>query len=144
MLPDTPSVAQLSQVIAHVTAPSFLLGAVAAFISVLINRINRVIDRAQALNAISDDDTSKAQLKADIPRLARRAKLLNSAILFSSVTAIVTSLLIMLAFLSALYGMQHEYGIAVLFIVALGFFIASLLNLAREARIALNDFDHHG
>src|SRR5262245_12666742 len=36
MLPDTPSVTQLSQVITQITAPSFLLGAVAAFISVLV------------------------------------------------------------------------------------------------------------
>lgn len=48
MLPETPSVTQLSQVIAQVTAPAFLLGAVAAFISVLISRMNRVIDRSQA------------------------------------------------------------------------------------------------
>jgi len=52
---DTPSAAQLSQVIVQVTAPSFLLGAVAAFISVLIARMNRIIDRSQALNAISDE-----------------------------------------------------------------------------------------
>ena len=56
MLPDTPSVTQISQVITQVTAPSFLLGAVAAFTSVLISRMNRIIDRSQALNAISDDD----------------------------------------------------------------------------------------
>jgi hypothetical protein len=35
----------------------------------------------------------------------------------------------------------------VLFVVALGFFIASLVNLAREvareARIALHEFDHY-
>ena len=58
MLSDTPSAVQLSQVIAQVTAPSFLLGAVAAFISLLIARMNRIIDRSQALNAISDDDAS--------------------------------------------------------------------------------------
>ena len=46
--------------LAQVTAPSFLLGAVAAFISVLIARMNRIIDRSQALNAISDDDVSRA------------------------------------------------------------------------------------
>jgi hypothetical protein len=55
MLPDTPSVTQLSQVITQITAPSFLLGAVAAFISVLVARMNRIIDRSQALNAISDE-----------------------------------------------------------------------------------------
>jgi hypothetical protein len=30
-----------------VTAPAFLLGAVAAFVSVLISRMNRIIDRSQ-------------------------------------------------------------------------------------------------
>jgi len=143
MLSDTPSVTQLSQVIGQVTAPAFLLGAVAAFISVLISRMNRIIDRSQALNAIRDDHASKAHLKSDIPRLKRRAALLNSAILFSAVSAIVTSLLVIVAFVCAFYNMRHEYGVAVLFVVALGFFTVSLVYLVREARIALNEFDHH-
>ncbi len=31
----------------------------------------------------------------------------------------------------------------ILFVAALIFFILSLVNLARETRIALHDFDHH-
>jgi VIT1/CCC1 family predicted Fe2+/Mn2+ transporter len=143
MLSDTPSVTQLSQVIGQVTAPAFLLGAVAAFTSVLISRMNRIIDRSQALNAIRDDDASKAHLKLDIPRLKRRAALLNSAILFSTVSAIITSLLVIVAFVCAFYNMRHEYAVAVLFVVALGFFTVSLVYLAREARIALNELDHY-
>jgi hypothetical protein len=34
-------------------------------------------------------------------------------------------------------------GVAVLFVIALGFFAAALVNLAREARIALNEVDHY-
>ena len=79
---ETPSVGQLSQVIAQVAAPAFLLGAVAAFTSVLISRMNRIIDRSQALSAISEDDPVKAKLKSDIPRLKRRAALMNKAIFF--------------------------------------------------------------
>ena len=143
MLSDTPSVTQLSQVIGQVTAPAFLLGAVAAFTSVLISRMNRIIDRSQALNAIRDDDASKAHLKLDIPRLKRRAALLNSAILFSTMSAIITSLLVIVAFVCAFYNMAHEYAVALLFVVALGFFTVSLVYLAREARIALNELDHY-
>jgi VIT1/CCC1 family predicted Fe2+/Mn2+ transporter len=143
MLSDTPSITQLSQVIGQVTAPAFLLGAVAAFTSVLISRMNRIIDRSQALNAIRDDDASKAHLKSDIPRLKRRAALLNSAILFSTVSAIITSLLVIVAFVCAFYNMPHEYAVAVLFVVALGSFTVSLVYLAREARIALNELDHY-
>jgi hypothetical protein len=50
---ETPSITQLSQIIAQITAPAFLLGAVAAFVSVLIGRMNRIVDRTQALNAIA-------------------------------------------------------------------------------------------
>jgi hypothetical protein len=98
MLPETPSITQLSQIIAQITAPAFLLGAVAAFVSVLIGRMNRIVDRTQALNAIADDDTSRVHLKSHLPRLKRRAELLNQAILFSTVSAIVTSLLVIVAF----------------------------------------------
>jgi len=97
---SNPSVTQIAQVISQVTAPAFLIGAVAAFTSVLISRMNRIIDRSQALNAIKDDDQTKAQLKSDIPRLRRRAALLNRAIFYSTVSAIVTSLLVIVAFIS--------------------------------------------
>jgi hypothetical protein len=140
---DTPSVTQLSQVITQVTAPAFLLGAVASFTSVLIARMNRIIDRSHALNAISDDDASRAQLKIDIPRLKRRAVLLNKSILFSTFAAITTSVLVIVAFVSAYFNVAHEYGVGVLFVVALAFFTASLVNLARETLIALHELDRY-
>lgn len=143
MLPETPSIEQLSRIIGSVAAPAFLLGAVAAFISVLISRMNRVIDRSQFLHSIVDGDSARSYLKADIPRLKLRAALLNKAVFYSTVSAIVTALLIIVAFVSAYFHVAHEYGVAVLFTVALGFFIVSLVNLARETRIALHDFDHH-
>ena len=39
--------------------------------------------RLQTLNAITDDDHSRVHLKADIERLRRRARFLNSGILAS-------------------------------------------------------------
>jgi Protein of unknown function (DUF2721) len=75
----TPTAAQLSEVIAQVAAPAFMLGAVAAFILVLNERLNRVIDRSQELNAISNDE-ARTYLKADVPRLKRRAALLNGSV----------------------------------------------------------------
>ena len=71
---------QLSQVISHATAPAFLLGAVAGFVSILIARMSGIIDRVRSLNMISDDDAARAHLKADIPRLKHRARLMNDAI----------------------------------------------------------------
>jgi hypothetical protein len=143
VMPLLPSVDQLSRIIGSVAAPAFLLGAVAAFISVLMSRMHRVIDRSQFLHGVVDRDSGKAYLKTDIPRLKRRAALLNQSIFYSTVSAIITGSLIIVAFVSAMLHMEHEYGVALLFIAALVFFVLALVNLARETRIALRDFDHH-
>ena len=142
-MPDTPSVSQLSQVIAQAIATAFILGALAAFISLLILRLNRVVDRSQALNAIGGDDPARVHLKTDLPRLKQRLVLLNKAILYATISAIFATLLVMVAFVSAFFGIQHERGIAVLFIVTLVFFAAALVNLARETRVALHEFDYY-
>jgi uncharacterized membrane protein YgcG len=143
VLPNTPSVSQLSQVITQAIAPAFLLGALAAFISVLILRMNRVVDRSQVLNAISDTDSGRAHLKADIPRLKQRSRLLNNATFFATASAIFATLLVMVAFVSAFFNIERERGVAALFVVTLGFFTAALVNLARETRIALHESDYY-
>jgi hypothetical protein len=141
LLPTTPSIDQLTSIIGGVAAPAFLLGAVASFISVLISRINHVIERSQYLHSIVDADASKSYLKADIPRLQRRAALLNRSLLCSILAAILTALIIIVAFVSAFYHVAHEYGVAMLFVGALVSFCVSLIDLGREARIALHDND---
>ncbi|MFO1109048.1 MAG: DUF2721 domain-containing protein [Bradyrhizobium sp.] len=141
LIPITPSIDQLSRIIGNVAAPAFLLGAVAAFISVVISRINRVVDRSQFLHSIVDSDDERVHLKADIPRLRRRATLLNRSLFCSVIAAILTSLIIVVAFISAMINLAHEYGVAILFVAALLTFCLSLIELARETRIALHDND---
>lgn len=133
---------QVSQVIIHATAPAFLLGAVAAFVAVLITRMNRVVDRAVLLAEL-DDNAANAGLKSDIPLLKRRAGLLNNAIFWAVASAISVSVLVMLAFLSALFGFRHEPGVALLFIVSLVMFTLALVYLAREVRTAFNELKHY-
>jgi hypothetical protein len=133
---------QVSQVIIHSTAPAFLLGAVAAFVAVLITRMNRAVDRAIQLAEL-DDNAANVGLKSDIPLLKRRAALLNSAIFWAVASAIAVSILVMLAFISALLGFRHEPGVALLFIVSLVMFTLSLVFLAREVRVALGELAHY-
>ena len=45
-----PDAVQLSQVISQSTAPAFLLGAVAGFVSILLGRMNAIVDRIRHLN----------------------------------------------------------------------------------------------
>lgn len=143
MLFDTPSPTELSRIISQITAPAFLLGAVAAFIALLLARLRQVIDRTQELNGIADDDKARAPLKADIPRLHRRANLLNRAVEYAAISAIIVTLLMFVAFVSAFMNLQHERGVALLFMISLTFFATALVNLVRETRIALHEFDFH-
>ena len=144
MISETPSVSQLSQVISQAAAPAFLLGALASFIAVLMSRLNRIIDRTIVLNGIADDDAVKSRLKADLPRLMRRAAMVNRAIFWAVIGSIAATVLVIVAFASAFFEVQHERGIAVLFMISLGAFTVSLIDFAREVRIAVNEFDHHG
>ena len=141
LLLATPSIDQLTRIIGTVAAPAFLLGAVASFISVLVTRTNHVIERSHFLNGITDVDASRAHLRSDLPRLKRRATLLKRALLCSVLSAILTALIIIVAFISAFYHLAHEYGVALLFVGALIAFCASLIDLAREVRLSLHDND---
>src|SRR5262245_34206834 len=126
------SIEHLDQVFSHILGPSFVLGAVAGFSSVLFTRITAILDRLRSLNAISEDQTTAMPLKADIPRLKRRARLVNSAIFLNVCSGIVATLLIILAFGSVYLGIQHAWAAALLFVIALIFLCASLVLFALE------------
>src|SRR3954463_2201406 len=111
MISDTPSVSQLSNVISQAAAPAFLLGALAAFIAVLISRLNRILDRTIVLNAIPENDVTRSRLKADMPRLLRRASMVNRAIFWAVVGSITINLMVIVAFLSAFFQVEHERGV---------------------------------
>jgi hypothetical protein len=128
---------ELSHIISQSTAPAFLLGAVAGFISVLIGRLNRIVDHATALAAKEDNDRSVGRPTAGIPILKRRADLLYRALKYAIIAAIFITLLVIASFASAAVGLNQIYGASILFVLALGFFAASLICLLFEVRIAV-------
>jgi Protein of unknown function (DUF2721) len=135
MLPETPSVAHISAVISQSTAPAFVLGAVAGFLSILMSRMERVADRARALRA-----TNPRVVPADVDLgrlVARRLELLYGAIYFAILTALTTAALLLLAFGAALLEVRHEHGVAALFSVALILLMASLVHFVLEIRMAM-------
>jgi hypothetical protein len=142
-MPFVPDVDQLAQIMSHATAPAFILGAVAGFISILIARMEIIVGRIRSLNEIADDDAARAQLKSDIPRLKRRAKLLNNAIRLALGSGICTSLLLVVAFVSAFFRLRHEYGVGLLFVIAVVLLGASLFRFTQGLRIGLSEADHY-
>lgn len=138
-IPDT---GQISQVMSQSTGPAFVLGAVAAFIAVLLGRLQMVLDRTRSLNEIAADDPTRAQLKSDIPRLRKRAKLLNSATYLALVSGMCTALLLIVGFVSAYLRLRHEYGAGLLFASAVGLLGGALFRFGQEVRMGLSEADH--
>lgn len=138
-----PDTGQLSQVMVQATAPAFILGAVAGFVSILLGRTTSVIDRIRSLNEIADGDTARAHLKSDIPRLRRRLTLLSSATRLALASGMCTSLLLVVGFGSAFFRLQHEYGAAILFALAVALLGGSLFRFGQEVRIGLSEIDHY-
>jgi len=97
-------------VISEATAPAFVLGAVAGFVSILLGRLTSILERIRNLNDIGDDERSRAHLKSDLPRLRRREGLLINATRLALASGVCTSLLLAVAFGSAFMRLEHAYG----------------------------------
>lgn len=130
---ELPTVDQLTTVISHATAPAFMLGAVAGFLSIIVTRSERVMDMER--------EAARADTPADphvLAVLAQRVRLLHSAIYLSVLSALATALLLIGAFVSAFVGFNHQVGMAILFMVALVLLMAALVQLARDIRLAIH------
>ncbi len=128
---------QLSAAISHATAPAFMLGAVAGFLSILIGRMERIVDRNRALQSGGAEALDPSVRDAIAKSFARRMALLGRAIYFAVLSALVTAALLISAFATALLGLGHSGIVALMFVVALALLIASLIELTLEIRVHL-------
>ncbi len=138
VLDTISNIDQLSEVISHATAPAFLLGAVAGYLSILTTRLQRVADRARALGATSRARPSApAEWPEGAAALTERARLLHRAIYLSVLSALSTAALLILAFALAVFGIEHRVGVAFMFVLALALLMASLTMMTLEVRLAM-------
>ena len=137
-----PDAAALSQVMSQATAPAFVLGAVAGFVAVLLNRATIVIERIRSLNDIADDDAARSHLKSDIPRLRQRFELLHSATYLALLAGLCTALLVVVAFVSALFRLP-PVGAPLLFTIALILLGGAIFRFGQEVRMGLSESDHY-
>ena len=140
---DADTLNHLTQVISHVIAPSFLLGAVISLVMLVFGRMAAVVDRLRELNAIPETNKTRAWLREDLPRQRRLLGLLKVAAVLSLASGAVTALLIITGFVMAIFDHDHAHGMAILFILAMVLFIAALSVLAVVAVTSVSEFDHH-
>ena len=99
--------------------------------------------RLQTLNAITDDEHLRIHLKADIERLRRRARFLNSGILASLRGGICATVLLAILFVSEFFGLKYAYGAGLLFVISTFLLGFALFRFAQEASISLSEADEY-
>src|SRR5258708_37654868 len=133
-MPPETRISAIAHVIQLAIAPVFLISGVATLLSVLTNRLGRIVDRARVLEAKLDfhDEAQRAQASEELIRLATRARLVNFAITFSTVCALLTCITIATLFTGTFLPFNLSRLITVLFIAAMFALFLALMTFLRE------------
>jgi hypothetical protein len=124
----------IAHVIQLAVAPVFLLSGVGVTLTVLTNRMARIIDRARVLQDRLDA-RSTLDVTADhheLETLSTRAGLMQVAITLSTCSALLICLVIVILFLRSFLAINLSLLIGGLFIVSMLSFIGALINFLRE------------
>jgi hypothetical protein len=137
-MPAESGIAAVSHVIQLSLAPVFLVMGIAGMLNVMTSRLARVVDRARdfesklAHTAPEDLDSSHAWLAT----LSRRAKLINRAITFCTITALLVCAVVATLFLGAFLEFDASLTVAILFVAAMASFFTGLVYFLREIFLA--------
>jgi hypothetical protein len=131
-------ITSLAHVIQLAVAPVFLLTGVGAILSVLVNRLGRVVDRFRTLECslLQAGDDAPATAQAEMSILERRARLIHWAIGFCTGCALLVCVVIATLFVGAITSVEMPGVIAMLFITAMLLLVVGLLCFLREIALA--------
>ena len=126
-------------VIQLAVAPVFLLSGIGIVLTVLTNRLARVVDRARRLEEAARDASGEVleERRRELVVMADRARLMNRAITLSTCSALLVAVVVVLLFLAALLAFNATVPIAGLFILAMLALIGALVLFLREVFLAI-------
>lgn len=129
----------VSHTIQLAIAPVFLLTGVGTNLTVLTNRLARIIDRSRILEDRLDAGTVSDRTKphAELLTLYERTHLINRAITLSTTCALLVCITIATLFVGDALALGLSNFIALLFILAMLALIGSFVYLLREIFVAI-------
>lgn len=138
MASGAESIVEIGEAVRQAVAPVFLLSGVGVTLTLLTNRLARVVDRARTLEQRESQthERDMTELRDTVVALALRARLLGRAIALCTICALLVSMVVVALFVGALAGYRLGLLIGALFIVAMFSFIGGLLCFLREVFVA--------
>lgn len=137
MLP-TSDITGIAHVIQMAVAPVFLLTGVAGLLSVLVNRLGRVVDRFRTLHVRLPElqGEARASAESEMAVLGRRTWLIHRAIALCTGGALLICMVIATLFVGSLIRLEVSMIIATLFILAMVSLVVGLLFFLREIQLS--------
>lgn len=123
------SVSQLIPILQTAIGPAILISGIGLLLLTMTNRLGHVVDRARTLSAdlLNANDDGRTKIVKQIQILWRRTHLIRLAIILASVSALLSSILIIVLFVSTLWRIEIAWLIALLFIISMGCLMGSLI-----------------
>ena len=138
MMQEVDVIADVAHVIQLAVAPVFLLAGVGSMLSVLVNRLARVVDRFRSLDSERPQANEPALkvIQYEMTILTKRARMIHLAIGLCTTCALLICTVVATLFLSAMLGMNLSTLISVLFILAMMALVVGLLCFLHEITLA--------
>jgi len=135
----TTQLSQLVPVLQTAIGPVILISGVGLLLLTLANRFGRAVDRTrQLLREMRDaPEAIRKRLAGQVANLYERARLIQRAIIFSTISVLFAAVLIITLFLTALMKGESVLVISMLFIGCLVSLIISLIAFIMDIRLSL-------
>jgi hypothetical protein len=132
---------EVAHLIQVALTPIFLISAIGVTLNVLTSRLARIVDRARIMEDVlrpPNHPPDARELHAALGVLARRARFINAAITFITLSALFISLVVVMLFVNAFLRWDLSAFIAGMFILSMLSLCAALLAFLIEVRVATN------
>ena len=131
----TASTPRVQQVVQLSLAPAFLLSGIGAVMNVIMSRMIWIAQRIERIEDASEGQRTDRQ-EREIGWLLRRRRLMQGAIMFSTASAVMISLVIGMLFISAYITAQIGTLIAFLWVLTMALLVTGLGFFLMETRLA--------
>jgi MFS family permease len=137
LIPPSPELTHLAQIIQLAVAPVFLLAGIGAFLNVCAGRLARIVDRTRTLEPrnLASRGSEHDRLIREMRLLDRRARIVSWAIFTTVLAALIISAVVVLLFVAFLTGYRIGTAVALLFIAAMVFTALSFAIFLYETRL---------
>ena len=119
-------------------APTFLLTGIAGLLSVMTNRLARIIDRGRCLteDPSKTTDNLPAHVKTELQSLEQRRNVASAAITWCVLSALLVCSVVSVFFFEAMLDLKLDWLIGLLFMGATIALVVSLAFFLREVHLA--------